>query len=84
MSETRAIYFCTRQLVIRGNWRPWRFLLKRWVHGLLAWDHCAQCGKRKKVSLHQNCYSCRFENIKKALFEDDEAQRAAQGQEKEK
>jgi len=67
MSELNAIALCNRQL-LKGNWRAWRFLLKRWASGVTR-VHCRQCDKYKGLSLHTNCYICQLANIKKALFD---------------
>jgi len=72
MSEIIAIRFCSLQLM-KGNFHPWRFLVKRWVRGLLAWKHCNQCGKSKPINLWPVCSRCQIQNFKRALFENEEA-----------
>lgn len=66
MSEIRAIVMCNRQLM-KGNWRAWRFLLKRWTSGIVRL-HCRQCGKWKGFNLWPTCSVCQLSNIKKAIF----------------
>jgi hypothetical protein len=67
MSELRAIGLCNRQM-LKGNWRAWRFLLKRWASGITRLD-CRQCGKHKGFNLRPNCYQCQMRNIRKFLEE---------------
>ena len=67
MSEIAAIRFCTRQL-LKGNWKAWRLLLRKWWGGLSN-RRCVRCGKKKPL-LHPYCYSCQLFNLKKAILEE--------------
>ena len=67
MSELMAARFCTEQL-LKGNWKAWRFLLRKWWRGIRT-TVCERCGNKKGRTLSAFCSRCKFTNLMNAIFD---------------